>query len=446
MISVEFVVLERAPLNQISSIPPGDIQADEGEWVNISAWSFRGEDPIPTGSWTIDGTEVDWDEHLNISLNYLGEMSYREEPYLIEYEPDQDHLFPDENGTMIWNLSVINVNRAPELISFSPLEELITIEEGQSVNLSVEVVDPDGIIPLYNWTINGEPIQINGSIMAFISNFTGENSSTGSPFDVNVAVADQEDPSLNVSVQWTLIVLDVDRMPTVNVTPAPGEVEVEHNGSMLFEVSADDPDGDVVNATWYLDGVEIRNGGNYTLSLEGENKTSDYYMALVLVLSIGSFLEQYNWTIHVLAPPEPEEPEPVPPAGVVITSPEADKEFLTNETITFEVQLTDERTMTFRWLINGSFYGGSIVSISGLAPGNYTAVLNITTEGPPPGWLELEVSFSVVKPSGGGEVEKEDKDEQFPWWIILVLVIVSVIVIGIVIFMASRRSGTYYEE
>jgi hypothetical protein len=272
------------------------------------------------------------------------------------------------------------------------------------------------------------------------------NSSEGSPYIVEVMVGDPEDPSLNISHQWEIFVMDVDRAPIINITPPPGEMDLAHNGSLSFELKVEDPDEDLVNATWFLDGGSSGNGSTYILSLEGSNRTSEYYLALVLVLSVGSFIEQYNWTIHVLAPPEPEEPDPIPPVGVVITSPQNDMEYLTNETITFEVQHADARSLVFSWLINGSFYEGQEVSISGLAPGIYTAVLNITTEGPPPGWLELQVTFSVAIPDGGEVEDKDEKDDPFPWWIILLILIGVVGVIALLIFAVGRRNGSYYEE
>jgi hypothetical protein len=446
MISLEFTVLDRVSLMQVSSIPPGDIQASEGEWVNISAWSFRGEDPIPTGNWTIDGIEMDWDNHFNQSLPYLGDLSYREEPYEITYNPDGSYLFPDENGTLQWSLSVVNVNRAPVLISYSPEMEVIEIEEGQSVNLSVEVNDPDGTDPIFNWTTNGVGRLSELPSMVFESYHTGVNSSEGSPYLVNVMVTDPEDPSLNFSHQWEIIVIDVDRLPAINITPPPGELEVEHNGSLVFEVFVEDPDEDLVNATWYVQGYKMWNETHFTFSLEENKRTSDYYIALHLVLSVGSFIEQYNWTIHVLAPPEPEEPEPVPPVEVVIISPESGKEYLMNETITFEAQHADSRPLSFRWLINGSFYEGQEVTVSGLAPDTYTAVLNITTDGPPPGWLELEITFTVIAPSDGEVEEKDEKDDPFPWWIIMLIVIGIVVLIALLIFAVVRTSSTYHEE
>jgi hypothetical protein len=226
----------------------------------------------------------------------------------------------------------------------------------------------------------------------------------------------------------------------VEVSPDPGDIEADHNDTLTFELSIVDPDMDPVNITWFVEKVPLGDGTRFNLSLEEMNITEDTYLDLEVNISVGSLYFDYNWTVHVMPPEEPEEPEPVPPVNVSIGSPRAGSKYYTNDTITFNANDEDDRDLTYRWLINGSFYEGKEVTVSGLGPGDHTAILNVSTDGPPPGWTEVSITFRVL-------VYKEEveepvyKDEPFSWWWIVLVLVIAAIVIAVVVFLIIRGNG-----
>ncbi|MBN1389079.1 MAG: hypothetical protein JXA22_00385 [Candidatus Thermoplasmatota archaeon] len=448
-VKVLFTVKERPYLNLSSSIPAGDIFFSEGDWVNITAVAYRGEEQIPTWNWSIDGTEVDRDNDLNISLDFLGDLSSRDAPYIIAYSLDPSYIHANENGTLVWNLTVSNVNRAPQLLTISPQEAELDIYEGGTQALSIDTVDPDMTAPLIEWSVNGGSGGLqpsDGSYVVFFSDHTGPNSSEGSPFIIEVRISDSEDRSLNITHNWTVNVLDVDLHPTVNVTPTPGPIDVDHNGSLEFSVQVEDPDGDPVNTRWYLEGSEVGNLTEFIFSPIEQNLISEGTVDLELVISAGSYEESFNWSIRIIPPPDPEEPEPRPPSGVSISSPVEGEVFNNTEEIVFRAEHNDSRTLRFTWYINGTFYEGQSVTLSGLLPGSYAAVLNVSAESPSPGWAECTVHFTVVLYHDRTNGPVHDEKNHIPWWIIIVSALVIIAAVAIFLVGASRRSEDWVEE
>ncbi|MGA1819781.1 MAG: CARDB domain-containing protein [Thermoplasmatota archaeon] len=448
-VKVNYTVLERPKLFVSSSIAPGNISSMEGGWVNITATVTRGGEPIPTWNWTIDGQAVEWDNDINLSLGFIGELSSREEPYVNIYYPNPSYIFDDENGTMVWDLTVTNVNRAPELLRVSPLNDTMEISEPEVVSFTIDVSDPDLTTPIVEWSLDGIPVQSSsndGLEFNFTSNFLGANSSEFSPYLIEVRVFDEEDPLINISRSWTVVVSDTDREPLVNVTPEPGPYEVLINRSVEFSATVEDPDGDEASASWKVRGNHVSDGLSFLFSPMDHGIQTEETVGLALVLVVGSFEMTYNWTIDVVLPPEPEDPEPVKPLGVTITSPLPGQEFQTTDTIHFKAEHIDARLLVFTWYINGTFYTGQEVNISGLAPGDHVAVLNVSTEGPPPGWDELSVEFKIKAPDGVVDDDDEVQDEPFPWWLIVIILLGAVVMALITYLLFTRSKKDVWSE
>jgi hypothetical protein len=443
-IEYNFTVNERPPLTYEASIMPGDLHAYEGDWVNITAVFFRGGAPIPPGWWTIDGVKYVVGEHFNHSIPHIGNFSHRDDPYIIEYHGNWSYFYEDENSTLRWDLHTENVNLGPQFVSFYPENDTLIINETEWIIFGARIKDPEGGVPYFYWIIDGIRTRDNTTEWVFTTGYLN-NSSHGSPYTISVVAFDPIDPALNITRTWTVIVLDVDRPVEVEVTPEPGDLELDHDEWISFEIAINDPDMDPVNITWFVEKYPIWHELTFNYSFEEMDLEHDIYVDLEVNLSVGELWFYYNWTILVKVPPEPEEQEPVPPVGIVITSPDQDEEFTTEETILFRVTDEDERDLTFRWLINGSFHEGSEVSISGLTPGTYTVILNVSTEGPPPGWAEISVAFRVVLP-GEEVVGEKEEDDDFPWWIVILVLLVSAAAIAAFTIIALRNRDVWEEE
>ncbi len=98
-----------------------------------------------------------------------------------------------------WNFTIINVNRAPQLEAFNPLENP-AINEGEPIEFSVSASDPDNDAVSIAWRLNGINVA-DGNIYTFNSDYN-----SAGVYDVNV-VAD--DGNAGTSHSWSLTVLDV---------------------------------------------------------------------------------------------------------------------------------------------------------------------------------------------------------------------------------------------
>jgi len=444
-----FKVLARPPIHWQFSPPQGDYDVKEGEMFNISVKATRKGEAVPTGNWTIDGEEVDRDNDLNLTFSYTGELSSREEPYRIVYDLDPAYVYDDEIGSLFWNVTVEEVNRLPIFGSYSPEAENITINEGESVNFTVDVSDPDGDHVVIEWYIDGVLQEYVGGYFNLTTEFTGDNSSLGSPFEVTVTAGDGWGSLYQVNMTWIVEVLDVDRLPDISVSPPTGSLEVEWNGSVEMMVSIKDPDGDPYTISWSLNrtlvGIDVEfsfipaemglQGGelrNLTLLVEGPGTNSSFY-----------------WEIAVLPQVDPpgDDEEPVPPAGVTIVTPVQGHEYTEGDTIVLKAVYTDARPMNFTWTLNGTEYYGDEVEVRSLSVGSYTLFLNVSTEGPPPGWVELQIGFNVKETEEQPEEPQGETEDEFPWWLIAVLAVAFLmgLVIVLLFLRRPRKEGTWEE-
>jgi len=154
---------------------------------NIDAYDKNGDDL--SYSWTFDGEEVGTDS------DYL---------YDIGYDQEGTHnivaTVSDGNGDVVeeWTVTVINVNRIPELDYISD----IIVDETDTVVIEPNAVDPDGQEMIY--TISS-PVGDDG-VWDTTYDDAGE-------YDIVVTASDGED---EVSQTITITVENVNRAPVIN--------------------------------------------------------------------------------------------------------------------------------------------------------------------------------------------------------------------------------------
>jgi hypothetical protein len=303
--------------------------------------------------------------------------------------------------------------------------------------------EPDGDDLIYTWTI-GDIIFQGWRNHTLETNFEGNLSSEDSPLNVSVVVSDGRDTELNLTLEWTVIIIDVDRPFTVVFDPEPGLLTMEHNGSVTISYNAFDPDGNEVVSTWfYLDRyVPLGNTTSIIVSATDLGLTGGEIFNITLKLSSGTFTSNFNWTVNVSKPPpEPEEPEFLPPVGARIISPVESQRFKERSLLFLSADDEDTRNLTFTWTLNDTQYIGQEVNVSWLGPGNYTAYLNISSDDEKfPGWVELQVSFEVYKEQIGPPIDTDDEDEErFPLWLVPIIIAISVALLIVGFLMVRGR-------
>ncbi|MEA3560093.1 MAG: CARDB domain-containing protein, partial [Candidatus Thermoplasmatota archaeon] len=396
-VEVSFNVSSRPPIVWDLGVQPGDISVDEGKDILFHAVGFRGDDTLPPVTWKVDGDEIQVGPDLNITLNFTGSLSSSGSPYNISCHLDPGSLFEGEDGIRSWILFVTDVDRAPVLNSFSPNVSSLELFEGEHVDLVVNFSDPDEEVVEIVWFLNDQVILKGRDVLNFTASFIGHNSSSSSPIMIKVVGSDPDNSSLNASMEWEIFIADVDRVPIVKIDPEPGNLNLFWNESVSLMVNISDPDNDTLLICWFVDGT-VRSIDTAFLFNPGElGLGSGIWSNVTLNVLVGNFEHNYTWRIFIKENVTVVDDTPVPPAGVRIIGPEEGQTFEAGSNVTLEAVHTDTRSVLFTWYLNGSVYSGNVLEIAGLSPGNYSLVLNASTEGPPSGCFITETWFIVLE-------------------------------------------------
>lgn len=170
-----------------------------------------------------------------------------------------------------WNVTVLNVDRAPDLSKFDPMDYELTIDEGKSINFSFQANDPDGDRLTYSWSLN-HIWQYTGignkSVYSFATAFLpteGSDSSKG-PYFININITDG---NLSMEMGWKVIVKDVKRAPIAIIDePNNGAAYMLGNPIRFRATSSSSPDGGTLLIFWdFGDGMTTMGASvvhNYT--------------------------------------------------------------------------------------------------------------------------------------------------------------------------------------
>jgi len=321
----------------------------------------------------------------------------------------------------LFGLSVI-YNGPPVITVITPLSENLALDEGESVDFSVELFDGDGDDLSILWTVNGRPVQ--NPLPDF--RFRTDHSSNGT-YEVRLSVADRY---WSVNRTWHLTVRDVNRPPVLEWSPER-DVTINETEKVSFWAVVSDPDGDQVGVNWSLDGVKV------SAQLSWEYIT-DYNSSGTHNVSVSAFDGRdsavHNWTVTVQNKNRaPQILRAIPaPAGVL--------KAVKNKPLTFVVDTFDPDAdlLSYRWKINGLNVPGeansSFICKKGLATGANTVTVEVS-DGETTVLQHWELSVSLAP---------EDQVTAGPVpGIALVAVLVIILVIGLAaIYVMVRRRAT----
>lgn len=437
-------VTERPPLIWETTPEPGNITILEGESTIISARAFRGDTELGDPMWFMDDVEVGFSAGFRFESAFVDQNSSEGSPYHVTCVLDGGYLFEEEQGTREWYIHVLDVDRSPIITGLSPNSTGISMLEGEQLSFMVNVTDPDDEPSSIEWIIDDVIVWNSSGSYQFRSMFQGLYSSDHSPYDLTVIVSDLEDPALNTSYTWTITVIDVDRLPAVNLTPPPGNLSIEWNETLVLSANVTDPDGDPTNLSWSLDGLAISVSDHLAISPEEMNLMEDGTYNVTLRVGSGSWIGSFDWSLHVKE--KPEVIVFVPVSGLEIISPLKDGIYMDDDGVWLNATSMDSRPVVFNWYLNDMVYSGNNLFIDDLEPGNYTLILNATTEGPPSGWTLIETGFQVREAVDTDPVPDTKEDDRGLWWL---FIIIGAVVLGLAATVAfllmSRRSGDWEE-
>ena len=199
-------------------------------------------------------------------------------------------LAGDGNATseLAWNVTVVNVNRAPRLESWSPPSEVHLLELGSQL-FCATAADDDGDGVQYRWSLDGAPAGEGPSF-----NYTTGYFSAGN-HTVTVSAGDGSQAD---SHSWAVKVDNLNRPPRMTGFSPPGDASVGEYGVVAFAVEAGDDDGDALSVLWYLDnGTAAAGTGarfNYTPGYDTVGNST-----VTAVLSDGTGSASHSWNVSV---------------------------------------------------------------------------------------------------------------------------------------------------
>ncbi|MCK5774347.1 MAG: hypothetical protein KAH57_11210 [Thermoplasmata archaeon] len=441
IVNATFEVLDRPLLSFQTSPGPGNYSIEEGNWTVITAAAFRGDEELLEGTWHLDGQQVAASDRFNFTTSYTGNRSSREYPYVLFYELPENTTFEGESDLLQWNISVLDINRPPILQGASPTGDNVYIYEGDNITFSLNVSDPDDDLLIFSWSMDGEPLDRLESDLILRSSFTGNLSSTSSPYDVRATASDQY---CNVSINWTLHIIDRDRPFTYLLDPHPGDYTIGFDQVLNISYTANDPDGDPISSRWDLLGFNLTSMDHLLISPSDLNLSGNETFQVLLVLHTGQQMESFTWNITI---EEKVTEEPIPgPKGVFITSPHDGETFYSDENITLAATEADEREVTFVWYLDGVEIQGEGPTLHNLPPGNYT--IDLWASVPNTEGITLQVNFTVIQresPQPAGE-DGVDKEDDLTCWLIIAIVIVVIAVSAMTLFLLTRRRPEEWDD
>jgi hypothetical protein len=230
------------------------VNAADPEGGNITIrWYWRKKLGVDRWSeWLEIGASYNLPSYL-FETNYTSWDSSFEGDYGIKVEV-WDNFWDKEAAVRIWTLTVENVNRIPTIISYTPKERELVINENSFIEFYVVGTDIDGEALLITWKVNNDAKAV-GSYYNFTTNYRSAGS-----YKVEVILSDGID---SISQVWWIVVKNVNRLPTADFNPAR-QLNVTAPIYQTFYVdNLYDPDGDNLTITWYVNGKVVQGEIDY---------------------------------------------------------------------------------------------------------------------------------------------------------------------------------------
>jgi len=191
-------------------------------------------------SWSLDGRPL---PVSSPSFNYTSNATSAGEHHVAASVSDGV-----TNATRDWTVSVRNVNKPPVISSFQPAANS-SVYEGDSLVLSATASDPDGDDLTFVWVMDGI-VKTNGT--GLTAEFVYEPDFRGN--GTHLARVTFSDGPSSVSLNWTVLVKNTNRPPTVTNQTPPPVCSVPEGDTLQLVLLANDPDGDDLGFSWSLDG------------------------------------------------------------------------------------------------------------------------------------------------------------------------------------------------
>jgi hypothetical protein len=174
-------------------------------------------------------------------------------------------VFDGELSSAAQSISVtVQGNNAPVITT---AQAATTINEQQTVTLTVEGSDAEDDTLTYQWTINGEPQDNTGNTF----DYSAPNVSVDT--DVVLSVIASDGIASSESVEMTVSII-ANKTPLISAEQSAVSVKVTQ--AVTLNVTATDPENDALTYHWMMDGTAIENNSaSYSFSAPTVSQDTD---------------------------------------------------------------------------------------------------------------------------------------------------------------------------
>jgi hypothetical protein len=261
----------------------------------------------------------------------------------------------------VWTLKVLDVNRPPSLVEFSPSADP-SIDENQTQVFRVNATDPDRDALSYKWMQDGK-VRTEATTSSFL--FTTDFTSAG---DHTVKVVVSDPGGLWVGRNWTVHVANVNLPPAITAWSPKSNPRILERETAQFSVTPYDPDGQLTVTTWFVDDVQAFVGNPFVFQ-------TDYKSAGVhtikAVVSDGKATAARSWEVTV---------GNVNRIPVAVIDAPTDAEFMQGAAIHFSAQSSydpDNEELAFSWKEGNVNVSAQVQFDRAFPPGLHTVTLEV---------------------------------------------------------------------
>jgi len=267
---------------RLSSFEPGgDLTllagASKNLFVNVTDLFSRHIDY----RWTIDGSPAG----PNSPYNVFRSTSPGE--YVLRVEMTNGRASMDHE----WRITVREPVQ-PSISSQSPNVETIYVERGEEVDLSIQVLNPDGLSYTVLWR-RGSYLLSQGMELVMTVSFNEKGTNM-------VRAIVTSSTASSSSVEWR-VVMNNTAPEMVDVQPVSPIGSVTFNDVLVLSVTATDPDGDILTYTWHSEDLLVESINSSFLSIVPE-ETRDAEVSVTVTISDGEDSVYVEWVLGPVGP------------------------------------------------------------------------------------------------------------------------------------------------
>jgi hypothetical protein len=240
-------------------------------------------------------------------------------------------------------MTIYEIRRAPMFDPY-PLEPEVAMYEDETYSFSVNPTNYDRSELTFKWSMDGEDIL--GADTPNYDYYADHNSS--GEHRLVATVWDTVVPTLHTDFAWYITVYNVNRPPVISSFSPDRVWQVNETleGIVEFSVEANDPDGDILSYTWYVNSAYV-DGGTTSYEFPYDFSSSGYHTVQVNVAD-GEETVTQTWSLQVVNVNRPP----------VLLSYDPEQEFSVNETSYGTVYLSvnvydpDGDYLNYQWTQN----------------------------------------------------------------------------------------------